>query len=358
MHLLLGLLLLSAAVQGGERAAGQVVYASLPLRDLAGDLEAARRLQDRLQGQLERRGAAFAPGERLEAVMRARRIRYTDSLGKQDAAAVAEATGARFLITGALLGHASGPDPHAALAVRVLDLESGDRVQSAMVSLRGEDFRGAFGLGAIEDVLELEREVVTRVVDDFDASGRPVAPTVDRRSLRRARPSDPLGFHVDESFDPAFVERLVVMPLANGTRQVSAGVYFAEILSHELFRSGGAQVVELSELRNALNRARVRSLDTMDGEVLRRIGRDLGTRYFVLGRLETFTESTIVGTDRFPAVEASIRILDVETGRIAAAASVERRGDDYRTILGLGVVRDLLQLADRTAHELVALLLG
>ena len=47
-------------------------------------------------------------------------------------------------------------------------------------------------------------------------------------------------------------------------------------------------------------------------------------------------------------------LLDVERGQVVAAAGLRRKGDDYHRGLGLGIVRDAMELADRTAHELVA----
>ena len=148
------------------------------------------------------------------------------------------------------------------------------------------------------------------------------------------------------------------MPLANRTERQEAGLLFAELLEHQAFVRGGIEIVERAELRDAMIHEGVRSIDELDSEVLARIAADVDARYFAFGSVDRFEEEVYVEDLTFPEVEASLRIVDTRSGAVEAAAGMHRRGDDYRTVLQLGCVWNLMSLADRTAGELIALVGG
>ena len=350
--LLLTLPLVQGATQG---EATRAVYAVIPMRNLTAAVQAGPDLMDLLRGVLEARGAWFAPAEDVERALRAQRIRYTDSVSREDAAALGELVGARYLMVGTVLDYAAVPEPRIAVALRVLDVTSGRRVQSSLVSLSGSDFRGMLGIGGIEELYELQAEVVARIAEDFDDDGAPLAWRLERK-LTSQRASDPLTYFVHEDFDPSGIESVAVMPLVNRTNRPEAGVIFSELLSHEWFRAAGVDVVELSELRASMIRKAVRSLDYLDEGLLAEIGEDVGARYFVLGGIDRFSERIRADGRVFPEVEVSIRLLDVSQAQIVAGTSLLRSGDHYHVLLGLGNEDDLVVLADRVARELIALI--
>lgn len=350
--------LLSAPLTGlqaaSQESAARPVYGSLPLRNLTPRPRAAGYLMGMIRTSLEARGARFVPGPDMERFLVEHRIRYTDSLSAADAAALAAETGAGYVLAGALLRYESGTVPRISLALRLLDAATGQRMQSILITLSGDDFKGVLDLGAISDVRELELEVLARVLEAFEADGSPRSglPLGERRGSSLSR--GVRSWFVSEGFDLAEVERIVVMPLVNRTRHLGAGRQFGEVLGHEWFNLGGVQVVESSELRAALIREKVRSIDSVDPATLARVGRRLGARYFAMGSVEAYSKDIIVDQWRFPEIEVTVRIVDSESGDLVAASSVRRRGDDYHTILGLGSVEERLRLAVRVAREIVA----
>ena len=332
---------------------GGAVFAALPFRDLAGDPELVSGLLGSVRADLEGRGARFVPEDEVEAFLRARRIRYTESISVEDARAIGEATGARFLLLGSTLASERSPVPRIAVALRVVDARTGGRMQSQLVALRGDEFAGLLGIGAIEDHGELALEVAERLLDRFDGEGHPLPP-----GRRGASPGwgegTLLSTFVDGAFDPGSVERIAVLPFHDRTEGADAGLLFAELLSHRWFASAGVEVIEQSELRAAMRRERVRSVDGLDLAVLREVGRGLDTRYFVLGSVDRFQDQVFVEGARLPELEVTMRVVDVEQGRAVAATGVRTRGDDYHVLLGLGTVSDPIALADRAAREMIA----
>ncbi len=324
-------------------------YAALPLRNATLEVEAGTDLWRTVQGALEARGASFLPEEALERFLRSRRIRYTDSMTVVDARDLGTGEGVDFVLASTLLRFDRTPVPEITLAVRTIDVTSGGRVQSAVVSLRGDDTKGLLGLGAVEDADELALEITARVLDDFDPEGAPT------RAPRRGSSGRVDDAFVAEGFDPSSITRIAILPPVNRTNRQEAAAHVAEHFAHQWFRIAGAEVVEASELRAALIRARVRSLEMLDENLLRLIGREVGTRYFCLGSVEHYAAATVFTEHGLlPEVEIALRVLDVVDGKIVAAAGVHRGGDDYHKILGLGNVRSLGALTERAAGELIA----
>jgi TolB-like protein len=347
-------LLLAACAHAAPRSglAEHAVYAELPLRNLSGDREAAEWLSARLREALQARGAAFVEAERVEALLVEHRIRYTDSLSADESRMIQAATGAQHVIAGLLFEFVRGKTPHIAMGLRVLDAGSGTREQSVVVSLRGEDSRGWLGLGAIEDAEELGHKVVERLLTAFGPQGAPLpkpghAPSElrdidDDRPVRakRAQATPELG-------------RLAVMPFVNRSTRPEAGVQFGEILANEWFHETGVEVVEASELRAAMVREKIRYMHDLDLRALAAIARAAGVRYFALGSVDQYGEEEQLVDGRFPVIEASIRLLDAQTGLVVASAAQRIRGDHHRQPLGFGLERDPVALAQQTARNLI-----
>jgi len=333
------------------------VYAAFPPRNLTPEPGVGRALLDELYTSLSARGAGFVPSGDLELILRSRRIRYTDSVGVEAAQAIAEDTGASHILLASVLTWEPEPAPNIAVVLRVIDARNGRRVQSVAVSLRGEEFEGLLGLGSIETTEDLQREVMARVLDVFEADGSPraQAPAGERASLDA--PSDALSYYLRDGFDPSALGSVAVMPLTNRAAEPDAGLLFSDLLAHEWFQTAGVDIVERSELLAAMVREKVRSADGVDLETLARIGRSVGTRYFAMGSVDRYGDEVWVGSEFFPVCEVLVRVVDVEAGQVVIAGALRRRGDDYHRGLGLGMVRDSTALALLTARELVALLM-
>ena len=348
---LLPVLACSALAQGGARAPAApaqatVRYAMLPLRNLSADPSGAVELETRMRAGLAARGAAFVPAAELDRVLIDRRVRYTDSLSAEDARALRAATGADFGLAGVVFDCARGTEPRIAASLRVIDLVSGERVQSAFFTQRGVDARGLLGLGAIEDASELESRAVERLLAAFRDRGGPlVLPAVAEAA--RARHANP-----PRAAAPSAL-RIAVLPFLNRSTRPEAGASFAELLAHAWFRARGAQIVEAGELRAALRRARIRTLNEVDAATMASIGELLDVRWFALGSVDRFGEETVVRDRRYPEVEVHVRLVDARTGLVTASRSVRLRGDASEGLLRLGAEHDVLQLARDVARELV-----
>ncbi len=347
-----------AAVPAAAAAvAPRALYAALPLRNLTADGAAPAEVIGRVRQVLEARGAGFVPAETVEALLQARRVRYTDSVSSEDARALQQASGAGHVITGTLLEFARGKQPHLALSLRVIDAATGRREQSIVVSLRGEDFKGWLGLGAIEDADELVARAVDQIAALFAADGSPALP--GPRPERRVDPEDrPSAARAKARFEPADAQRLAVLPFVNRSTRPEASTQFVEVLGNEWFRAERVEVVEASELRAAMIREKIRYLSDLDPRALAAVGGALGVRYFVFGSLDRYGEEEQVADKHYPVVEATLRLVDAESGLVVASNTLRVRGDAHRQPLGFGIVRDPLVVAADVARRLITKLGG
>jgi TolB-like protein len=361
-----GLLLLAAAGPStptprgveGPKAAEGVRYALVPPRNLSGVDGAVEGLFGRLTRALEARGAEFVPADEVDQTLRTRRIRYTDSLGPRELAGLSQATGATYTLVATIFDYTAGKEPRLSFTLRALDNRDARRALSTAIALRGVDFEGLLGLGRIEDVETLADEAVARALEQFDARGAPRGDTTGEPATSRPEPPDDGYGFAREDFDPSTVERLGVLPFANRSGNIDAPTQFVEFLGDAWFHEAGIQVAEVAELRAALVVRKVRSMQFVDLTRLAEIGQTMGVRYFVLGAIERWGDEVLVDDQRFPEIEATMQLVDTQTGRIVAAASLARRGSDYQTVLGLGAIRDPAELARRAAREIVIALGG
>lgn len=328
--------------------------AALPLMNLAADEAAPGLVLNELRLGLAECGAVFVPSSAIESVLRDHRLRDTASLSHAAATALATATGARYVLVGTLFAYAPGPNPHIALGVRLLDAERDRLCRTASCSLRGSDFIGMLGLGAITEPGELLAEVVARVVRDLVPGG--TLGCVEDEPTGTANGSVSAGVisHFrSASFARDDLRRIAILPMQNRTDRYDAAEVMAAAIADQWFRAGGIEVVERAELLAAMRQERVRSVDGMDLVTLARLGKRLGTRYFALGSIELYREEVPVGRDVVAEMEASLRLIDTEQQAIVAAVEIRRRGDDYHWILGYGTVRDPIRLAARVAREML-----
>ena len=359
---LTGLLVLatgpSAPEAGAPSSRTAVRYALIPPRNLSGVDSAPDELLGRLVRALENRGAVFVTPADIDQALRERRVRYTDSLGARDLAGLADSTGANYTMLATIFDCTGGLEPRLSFSLRALDNSNGRRALSSAVALRGVDFEGMLGLGRIEDFGLLADEAIARVLERFDEHGAPRGDLAGSPSSAPPKPPDGGFGFVREEFDLRQVERIAVLPFSNRTDHSDAAAQFSEFLGDAWFHSAGVQVVEAADLRAELISRKVRSMQFLDFARLAELGKGIGVRYFVLGSIDRWGDEVLVNDQRFPEVETTVQIVDAESGRIVAAASLARRGSDYVTILGLGAVHDPAGLALRAATEIVTALGG
>lgn len=106
-------------------------------------------------------------------------------------------------------------------------------------------------------------------------------------------------------------------------------------------------LVAPERLRDAQRRGRIRSVDDATVDELAGLGRETGAGRIVTVTLHQAVRRTV------PRIALSARAYDAATGTLVWAGFESTSGLDGRTVLGLGVIDDLDELAARSARRLM-----
>ena len=111
-------------------------------------------------------------------------------------------------------------------------------------------------------------------------------------------------------------------------RQTILGTYLSEALVTELFKRGGLEIVERTMLDRIMEELRLGESGLIDPSTARQVGQVAGVEAIITG--------TITDLQSFVAVNC--RLIDVQTGRVFAAAETKIvKDDDVRKIMGVSM---------------------
>jgi TolB-like protein len=148
-------------------------------------------------------------------------------------------------------------------------------------------------------------------------------------------------------------ERIAILPFTNLTDSPGAGDKLSNLLLVEVLKSGKLKVVEPGVVEYFLSKERIRLLDRLSPENVKKIGTELHVRYVLVG---TVLEYRLIRSGKYdvPYISLSIRMIDTGTGEIVFAASHALSGRDSETLFGIGRITSLEKLSKMVAKELAS----
>jgi TolB-like protein len=145
---------------------------------------------------------------------------------------------------------------------------------------------------------------------------------------------------------------VALLPFENLSGREEQGRRFDEAFLIALAKSGACEVVDMGQVESLLETLRIRATSSLSRAELMSVGDSLRVAYVMLGTiLEAGTVRTSDGDT--PASGASLRLLEVATGRIAWANLHVVTGDDRETVFGWGRERSAERLLARLADEMM-----
>jgi len=162
--------------------------------------------------------------------------------------------------------------------------------------------------------------------------------------------TNPQYFVADVSPDSSAT--LALLPLVNLSKYDEAGDIFSRSLLVELLDVNIFEVIDPGRVDVVVLQKRIRYTDRLPLATMQELGREIGTRFLLLGSVNEFE----MVTDRIssiPLVSISLRIVECETGEIVWAATHTKRGDDSESIFGWGRIESLERLASVASKEIV-----
>jgi hypothetical protein len=332
--------------------------ALLPLQDRVGEASLARLTEDLLRSELLGR-ADLAESDAVRAVLRSMRVRDASNEPPDRLAAVAseldvdwfflatlhEARAGRSAVRadGGVFGDA-GDTPQVVLSGKILRSDSPALWWAGFDGLSGKDSERAFGLGRVEMLDELIRNVVSRLVAE---AGEP-------RALRgQGRPRPVKGSFLRSGSRPAPPETVAVIPMDSvaaleptASAEMATAALFA-VLDELGFRPLLPGFVR--GIREATGQVQYGGTSRSEWEVLATEG---GAKWVATGTVETFVRGQ--GEVPNPRIGFSVRFLDTGDGKIAWSHGHELTGQDTAGMFDRGRI---FSTGDLT-HEMMRSLLG
>jgi len=138
---------------------------------------------------------------------------------------------------------------------------------------------------------------------------------------------------------------IALFPTQNRAGDAAGTAALDQALRFELSRFG--RLVASGTTRDAVRRFRLRQGDRATPALLQRLGNEVGAHWLVSATLHEARR------DGVPRLSVSARIYESQTGEMIWAAFDGSSGVDGRSVLGLGSVRELEQLAGIAALEIL-----
>ncbi|OFX17079.1 MAG: hypothetical protein A2Z18_00295 [Armatimonadetes bacterium RBG_16_58_9] len=147
--------------------------------------------------------------------------------------------------------------------------------------------------------------------------------------------------------------RIAVLPFDNVSVNQDAGRILTSTVVTYLLSTGEFDVVEPGVIYSTLASEGVRLTEGLSLEDCRKLQPKLNADAFVIGLVEEFGEVRI-GSDSYPSVSFSARLVDARTADILWAASISKTGADSVKIFDIGRVSSLGKLARRAVGDMAA----
>ena len=318
----------------------------LPAGNLSGQAGASEEVEKLLAGAMADRGWSVVRGAEIDELLETERVRYFDSLDSAVCGKLLSKSGSEAILASTVYTYNGGKNPAVALEAKLFD--RGGRVSwENVVGLTAKDTEGMFQLGRIDSRDALAIRAVRDLLAGFPGEG--AAP---KKPAGRGKPwgrKEPATF-VSRDFGGER-PRIAVLPLKNLTEARAAGSVLGEILPLRL--SDRFDVVESAEVRKALVDARIRTLRGLEPAALRALGKRLKTSLFLEGTVYRYRDAPPGSLDGNPELEVQLTLTDVDQGKVVWTAAQRRTGADYRRLLQLGAISNVVTLADQLFSEML-----
>lgn len=162
--------------------------------------------------------------------------------------------------------------------------------------------------------------------------------------------------YTHEELDLGAIRRVSVLPFDNYSSESRAGErvtagFVTELIALRLF-----DVVDPAQTEDFLSSAKL-SPQEMGAPELKKMKEALGVDAVVYGSADEYAMQTI-GTDVFPVVTLSVRLVDVQTGTVLWRDTVSGTGDPRVPILGLGRIKTLPEMTQIVCSQIARTLSG
>jgi TolB-like protein len=151
---------------------------------------------------------------------------------------------------------------------------------------------------------------------------------------------------------PSDHPRVALIPFENLAGREEQSEIFTKVFFAQLVASGAFEIVDPTQVEAAMDSLGIRSATAMTPLGLRALADTLHARYVLLGSVLE-SGSVQSGTGPVPAVGATLRLIDVASGRVPWAGVHFRSGEDRETVFGWGRVMSTERLISELASDML-----
>ena len=144
-----------------------------------------------------------------------------------------------------------------------------------------------------------------------------------------------------------------MLPFVNESGKRGAGEIVANIFISVIFKSGIFDVEERGNIERFLLNEKVKNVNAMDIEQIKRLGERLNIDAIFVGTVEEFSGSDKGDRSTTPMVGIRVRLIDIKTGKIVWMVRHKRRGEDYVTVFNFGRIRSISALTKKVVSEVI-----
>ncbi len=322
----------------------------MPFENLSGVPGAPAAVAAAFARRIEPLDYRLVQGEPVETYLAGERVRYLDSLSASARAKLLEHFEAGGVVLGTIYSFAEGDNPIVGISARMLRAD-GSAAWCGVAAMSAEDTPGIFGLGRVATLRPLAEKVVSVLLSRFPAPGASAKMAgAQARPLGAARPRT----YRSAALPPGTPSLVCVLPLENRSASRVATRVVGELLSQRLAASENFRVVEAADFRQAIVAAGIRWLHGGDPGELRKLTSALGTSLFLQGTIYAYRDASPRSAASTPELDLQLTLTDAATGRVVWTSSLARKGTDYRGLLELGAISNVVTLSDQVCAEMIA----
>lgn len=145
---------------------------------------------------------------------------------------------------------------------------------------------------------------------------------------------------------------VALLPFEDLSGRENVAEEFTRVFLAELVRTGAVPVVEQGLVDDALERLSIRTARSMTQAEMHRLGDTLHVSHLLFGNVLEAGQLTTDGGD-VPTVAATLRLVEIASGRVVWACHHSRTGEDRETVFQWGRERSRDKLIASLADEML-----
>jgi hypothetical protein len=323
----------SAALAAGDTSITKL--AILPFENSTENSEAREIAMRMVHQEIWSSNIAQVSHSAIDETLRDNRIRNTGSLNRKQITEIADNTGADLILLGSIDFFEQNRTPQVGFSARLLDAKTGEIIGIESRYAGGDDYITIFGLGRIENIEKLAKREMHMIIRALDEAARQHIDTTGREEISQTNPTT-----------------VILIPFLNLTRAGTVNQAVSNIVLDALFHDG-YRVIEPGMVEYQLRSRFVLPFGEIDEDDLKAVASDFNAEYCITGSITQYGVTSTQTGLTVPSVEIMTRVLDASTGKLLWAGQVQRSGDDYSTVLGLGTILSPGKLLQHAVMDLL-----